>query len=134
MAPFELTSSSDLVFFNGELVAVGEVYNDKAASDPTAQIAYHNVKMSAQTPGEFELELKHRIAHEFKTAANVEAIQFNFGTLMTSAEWISEVAKQIWHMRWIAKGLAPMKPAVHLLGEVTLQNGRVVNLTGNACP
>ena len=38
------------------------------------------------------------------------------------------VAKIIWHVRWTAKGLMPVKPALHLAGSAVIPPGKALAL------
>ena len=43
--------------------------------------------------------------------------------------WNTHISKVLWHVRWTQKGLMPIKPAVHLIENVTLAAGRALHLT-----
>ena len=131
--PFSLTSSSDLVVFNGQALTLGQVLNDQREKKPTAEVCYHTVSVDDVDPKSFTLERTHNVIFLPKKDEGQTVTLNSFAvnepvTTFTSSEGM----QLLWSVRWTAKGLMPVKPAVYLKGSVTIPTGRALHCTGSA--
>ena len=139
MVEFALTSSDDLIAFNGKVMPVGETLAEAAKKKPDVALCYHHKKEDMQNPGKFTLAQTHRIAFCAKTNSPSEngsegpSEKLSDGSICAfekSSSWAkSPVVKLLWQARFCAKGLSPVKPAVYLNGGVSLNPNQAVLLT-----
>ena len=54
--------------------------------------------------------------------------QTSIGSKIPFSEWNSSVAGMYWLVRWSTKGLAPVRPLIHLKAEAVLPSGRALAL------
>ena len=122
---FNLSSEADMVVFNGVMTMIGKVLFDERAKKPDASIAYHKLELNDADPKKFTLTQTHRVCFVPKDDAK-EISQHNLGNKFPLTTWgtASSTMVCLWHVRWSPKGLMPVKPAVHLVGELVLPAGR----------
>ena len=50
----------------------------------------------------------------------------NICSLEKPAVWKENPFEIIWHVKWTARGLLPVKPCIHVRGKVTIPAGRAL--------
>jgi len=127
MIEFKLKSDEDLVVHNGVVTTIGKLIADRTATDPMCKVCYHTISFSAE-PGKFTLEQEHTIVYQKKDDATEDATQATIGHKVPYSAWMTDVVEVLWVVKWQQKGLMPIKPQVHLKGELELKTGRAVAL------
>jgi hypothetical protein len=127
---FNLQSSKDVVVYNNQLVTLGQVVNDQLHKKPDAEICYHKMTVSDESPKEFTLEQTHKIvfvtSKDDKDPNKLSGIAAKEPTeSYTSAPCL----QLLWSVRWTTKGLMPVKPAVYLTGTIVMPPGRACDCT-----
>ena len=77
----------------------------------------------------FKLDQTHRVGFIAKEDQGNELTANAVGTKEDQNVWNSQLMHVFWHVRWTAKGLMPVKPAIHLLEALDLPAGRSCHLT-----
>lgn len=132
MAEFALKSSEDFVVFNGNVMTVGAVLADLRKKKPETQVCYHKIIPNESSPKLFELSQTHRVGFLTKDGPGSEgepeaqSHHGNFATKGSLSAWNSTILMVVWNVRASAKGLMPVKPAVHLRGGLAVGAGRAV--------
>ena len=80
------------------------------------------------SPRKFTLETTHAICF-IPNEDQGEATPANAGTYEDFKYWSSDITAPRWHCKWTAKGLAPIKVAIHLTKDLSLVGGQAVLLT-----
>ena len=113
---FKLQSDQDLVAVHGQAVTLGEVMAYQRSNKPDCHICYHNMDVSMEDPKKFTLDLTHKVVFQPKDDNVPEVSTHNLGYKEKLESWSSEALQLLWVVRWTAKGLMPVKPAVRLNG------------------
>ena len=115
--PFVLSTSDDLVVVGTETLCLKDVVEEKRTEDPLkAKVAYHDMVDNASTG--FTLTVKHR--HAWKSEAserpgNVEAVLTKAcAGWVPHGAWTTRSTAMTWIVKWVAKGLQPVRPLVIL--------------------
>lgn len=128
---FNLQSAKDFVVFNGQLATVGQIVNEQLVKKPEAEVCYHKMTVSDDKPKEFTLEQTHKIvfvaAKEDKDPNKLSGIA---GKEPTQSYTSAPCLQVLWSVRWTAKGLMPVKPAVYLTGTIVVPPGKALHCTG----
>jgi hypothetical protein len=124
---YKLTSHDDKVVFNGLVTTLGKVVTDERAKKPDAQVAYHSLTADAINSQHFTLLTTHRVAFMPKDEEGTAITHGNIGTKEDVNVWETTNTHVLWNVRWTAKGLMPVKPAIYLKG------GDLVMAAGRAC-
>ena len=128
---FNLTGSEDLVVSNGQVCTVGELVQTMREKKPDCQVCYHNLTTDPQNPKKFSLQQTHCVAFQPKALEEKDKLdQNNLGTKEPWTTWQgSDAMNLLWAVRWVTKGLTPVKPVVHLKERVVLKAGEVCRLS-----
>ena len=119
-----LSSHADTVILNGCVVTLGQAVGEMRQKKPDCRVAYFEV-VPGESLNEFQLRPTHRVVFCGKDTADGNVLaRHNCGWALPKT-----CLSTVWHMRWSAKGLIPVKPALHLLGNVELEAGRGVQLS-----
>ena len=121
---FVLHNEDHPVVFNGVVVPVGKVVMEQRLKKTDAQVAYHKLEMNLQDPHKFVLTQTHKIAFVSKDEGAAELAASTIGMKEEVSVWNSQCLQVLWNVRWTAKGLMPVKPSVHLKGNLNLLAGR----------
>ena len=115
---FKISSQDDLVVHNGIVMDVGTVIRDQRAMRPDAQICYHSIKVDEADPLKFRIEVTHNVIFVPKNEglADKDINCHKIGAKEEQKVWNADVMKTLWAVRWVPKGLMPIKPSVHLTG------------------
>ena len=129
---FKLESHNDIVIFNGQAVTVGQVVSEQHLKKPDAEVCYHKMTFSEANPKEFVLKQTHKIMFApAKDESDREAKNGNIACKEPIATFTAGPCLQVlWTVRWTAKGLMPVKPAVYLKGSIALPPGKACHCTG----
>ena len=127
---FKLESHDDKVVFNGLVTTLGKVVTDERVKKPDAQVAYHTLTTDDTNPMHFKLVTTHRVAFMHKDEEGVAITYGNIGTKEDVNVWETKNTHVLWNVRWTAKGLMPVKPAIYLKGgDLVLAAGRACHVT-----
>jgi hypothetical protein len=130
MKEFKLESHDDKVVFNGLVTTLGKVVADERAKKPDAHVAYHTLTTDATNSQHFTLLTTHRVAFMHKEDEGVAISYGNIGTKEDVNVWETKSTHVLWNVRWTAKGLMPVKPAIYLKGgDLVLAAGRACHVT-----
>lgn len=113
-----------LILLNGTLQTIGQAVNDMRLKKPDAKIAYHTIQ-EGESLQEFNLTVTHQVAFVAKIEEGTEMSQKNVA-LKLYTDGVNSPLQLIWYMRWSTKGLTPIKPALHLVGNVELAGGKAL--------
>ena len=123
---FRLHSSEDKVIFNGAVSPLSKIIAEQRQKKPDCQICYHKLAVDDTDPKKFALEQTHKVVF----CPKEESGEVNINSLAAKEalhSWNSSQCLEIlWVVRWTAKGLMPVKPAVYLKGSVVLAVGRAL--------
>ena len=120
-------SSEDLVIFGGQIQKLGQVIADMRAKKPDCKISYYTMEdKQHSTPPTFKLKSTHRVVFLKKEEQEGTVAKHNAGMKLPFRN--SPVLKVLWHVRWTTKGLSLVKPACHVIGQVTLEPGEALRL------
>ena len=122
---FKYTNSLDHVVFNGVVVTLGKVVNEQKAKNPAITVCYHSLTIDDADPKKFECTQTHKVTFIPKDDQAEKDITIN--TIACKEElkyWSTDVVQLMWIVRWTAKGLMPVKPVIHLKGQLTVPAGR----------
>ena len=72
------------------------------------------------------LKQTHRVIFNQKSDDNKELGRQNAGFSLPFRA--SGLLRLVWHCRWTTKGLSPIKPALHLIGQINLPAGHAIKL------
>ena len=127
---FKLSGYQDLIYLNNQCVTVGQAVQQQRVSKPDCKITYHEIQQEPEKAlNEFSLKLTHRVV--FTSKSEEVTAEASFGNLALKEKdplWSeSKALCVLWHCRWTAKGLSPVKPAVHLRGGLLLKPGQALN-------
>ena len=124
---YVLTNHDDLVVFNGIVMSLGKVVADERSKKPGASLAYHSLTLDESNPKLFSASCTHRVPFTPKEEAGSVLNIGNIGSKEDKNIWNSKCSRVFWNVRWTAKGLMPIKPAIYLHG------GQLVLAAGRAC-
>ena len=122
----QFASSEDLVILGGSMQKLGQVLKDMREKKPDCRICYFQVVEDQQSTGGFTLKQTHRVIFQKKDGEEGQIGKHNLGMKLPFRS--SPLLKVIWHVRWTTKGLSPVKPACHVLGQVNLAAGEALRL------
>jgi hypothetical protein len=127
---FCLGGSEDLVVFNGQVCALGKIVSDMRVTKPDAPVCYHNLTLDAEDPKKFTLQQTHHINFVPQPEAEGQPVNINNIAVKEPMDtWkTSDHMRLLWAVRWVAKGLMPVKPVIHLKGHVALKPGKACSL------
>lgn len=128
---FEMKSSEDLVVLNGSVQTLGKVVCDMRDKKPDCQVCYHNLTPDTEDAKKFSLQTTHCVAFLPKGLEEKDKVdQNNLAVKEGWATWQDSAAVQVlWAVRWVTKGLTPVKPVVHLRQAVSLNPGAMCRLS-----
>ena len=104
-------------------------HDQKAASDPQAEICYHKVEHLVDDPTKFKITQALRVAFirkDDEPAGNTKYSQGSVGISAPYEVWSGTAFRLMWIMRWTAKGLMPVKPVVYSVVDIDLLAGRAI--------
>ena len=128
--PFRLTSEADLVCLNGVVLTMGKVYFDQQKTKPGCQVCYHTTKVNEEDPTKIQFTTTHKLAF-LASEGGTEVTSANIASKLPYEVWPkSNAVNTIWHVRWTAKGLQPVKPWLFTKGAVVVPAGSCCYLTG----
>ena len=117
-----LTSHADTIVVSGAVTTLGQAFSEMRQKKPDCRIAYFEIQ-PGESLSEFQLRATHRVVFYGKEETATLARHNCAWALLKSH------LTPVWHMRWAAKGLLPVKPALHILGGMELEVGKAVRLT-----
>ena len=117
-----LTSHADTIVVNGTVTTLGQAVTEMRQKKPDCRIAYFEMQ-PGESLSKFQLRATHRVVFCGKEETATLA-RHNCAWSLPKSH-----LTPIWHMRWAAKGLLPVKPALHILGGMELEVGKAVRLT-----
>lgn len=125
---FSLSSSDDLVLHKSKLLTVGAVLAEKKQSDPQAKVAYHDLEEVPGNLGDFKLTMKVPIQFTWEEE-NAKDKQLSAGCYIPSTSYEQPgLCQCIWATRWCVQGLAPVRPFLVLLKDVTLGSKKALQI------
>ncbi|CAE7298363.1 unnamed protein product [Symbiodinium sp. CCMP2592] len=127
---FKLTDYQDMIYINNQCLTVGQAVAQQRLTKPDCKVSYHEIVQDAEKGlNEFSLRLTHRVVFSSKMEeVTAEATFGNLALKENNTIWSeSKALCVLWHCRWTAKGLTPVKPAVHLKGGITVKPGKALN-------
>ena len=128
--PFRLTSEADLVCLNGVVSTVGKVYFDQQKTKPGCQVCYHTTKINEEDTTKIQFTSTHKIGF-LAAEADSQLSPANIASKLPYEVWSkSNAVTMVWHVRWTAKGLQPVKPALFTKGAVVVPAGSCCYLAG----
>ena len=121
----EFKDYTDIIVLNGAVQTLGDAMAEMRAKKPDCKICYFELDTS---PGlnEFTLKNTHRVIFSQKNDDNKELGRQNAGFSLPFRT--SGLLRLVWHCRWTTKGLSPIKPAIHLIGQINLPAGHAIKL------
>ena len=126
--PFVLENHSTLVVLNGTVSTVGEVLQTQRQKKPDAKICYYSLIDDPESVNQFDLKSTHRVIFVPKPGEDgATAAKHNCGSQLPH-DGNSSCIRLLWHVRWCQKGLSPVKPALHVLGNLDLKAGWALKL------
>ena len=142
---FDLSDAHTEVVFGNKVLTLKDVMEEKRKVSPlTALVCYHDL-VDAPTPEDskfFRLTKKYSIAFvpEATPPPKEEASEDEKKTLPWSSlagmlspqQWRTNFTTILWQVKWVAKGLQPMRPVVVLKQAVTVPPGSACELTQTA--
>jgi hypothetical protein len=126
---FKLTGSSDFVVLNGVVTELESVIAEQRGKHPDAQICYHSLAVDLESPKKFTLTSSHRVVYQPKQDEDKEINANNIGKKESPSTWSSGCLCVLWVVRWAQKGLMPVKPVVHIWGDVMIPTGKCLHCT-----
>lgn len=126
---FKVASSSDLVVLNGVVTELGAVIAEARVKKPDAQVSYHSLAIDDADPKKFTLKPSHRVAFIPKAEDDSPVNANNIGKKEAVEIWGSGSLVVLWAVRWAQKGLMPIKPVIHISGEMVIPPGRACKCT-----
>ena len=128
--PYVLSPDDEIVMNNTRMLLSTVLQNQRQA-EGDVKLAYHKVCWDTVDPKKFTVEVTHHIA--FAPLPTQEVNANNVATQEKVSFWSkNEVTTVLWHCRWTAKGLMPVKPAVFLKGQLVLQPGECCRISTDA--
>ena len=121
MIEFKLTGHLDHVVLNGKVLLLGQVMQEQRAKNPKATVCYHDVQPGEANPLHIVVKQTHCVA--FIPKKDGELSINNLASRVPPKVWNSRCLHIIWVVRWTGKGLMPVKPVVHLRGQLALKAG-----------
>ena len=116
---------------NNTRMLLSTVLQNQRQVEGDVKVAYHKVCWGAVDPKKFTVDVTHHIAFTPLPAQEVNAN--NVASKEKASFWSkNEVTTVLWHCRWTAKGLMPVKPAVFLKGQLVLQPGECCRISTDA--
>ena len=122
----QFASSEDLVVLGGSMQKLGQVLKDMREKKPDCRICYFDIVEDPQSVGAFTLKATHRVIFQKKDGEEGQIGKHNLGMKLPFRS--SPLLKVIWHVRWTTKGLTPVKPACHVMGQVNLASEEALRL------
>lgn len=144
---YNLSSSDELVHFEGKLMTLLTVINQKRAQQPGCRILYHDIVPCARgAPGAFTLSRTHNV--EYVLTGKVEisdspeeedsapinkkapgSLQGSAASLLPLTAWTDlNIGGLVWTVKWSAQGLMPVRAQIVILTEVDLPSRHAVAL------
>ena len=120
----ELSGHANHIVLNGVVTTIGEAVATMRQKKPDCKVCYHQI-LEGSAVSEFDLKPTHKVIFLRKDEdADNKLGKHNIAPQLPS----SGCLKLVWHMRWCQKGLSPVKPALHVLGAVSLPPAHVLKL------
>lgn len=121
----EFKDYKDLIVLNGVVQTLGDAVAEMRIKKPDCKICYFELDTSAGL-NEFTLKRTHRVIFSMKGDDNKELGRQNAGFSLPFLA--SGLLRVVWHCRWTTKGLSPIKPALHLIGQINLPANQAIKL------
>ena len=135
---FSLDHDGDLVFHLGNLMSLGEVLSASAGSRSSVDVCYHSTTQSptAENPAAFKLIRKHDLYYKPQPKASAEeklSLEMKGTTALAglvAAENLKfhDIGQVVWAVKWVTKGLSPIRPLVVTVAAFDLEAGTAVKL------
>ena len=142
---FDLSDAHSEVVFGNKVLTLKELMEEKRKVSPlTAVVCYHDLvdAPTAEDSKFFRLTKKYNIAFapEATPPPKEEASEDEKKTLPWSSlagmlspqHWRTQFTTILWQVKWVAKGLQPIRPVVVLKQAVTVPPGTACELTQTA--
>ena len=139
---YEPSHSDEYIIYNGQYKSLQSVVEAHIEEKPAAK---HEICYCSKTdvpkpgnPGFFELSMRQQIVYRPSDApAAVKdetpdlrvVSQPHLGPVLVGSQWTSRYLHITWVVRWVAKGLQPVRPAVVLRCPVVVSAGMCVKLS-----
>ena len=135
MIMFGLAGDDTKIIFNSHLTTVGEVVKNKRKNEPMCKVCYHAMQDGAagSPPGSFTLTTEHKVFFAPEpTAVSSEVGQTSAASLLPPSAWKTPFSDVLWHCKWNANGLGPIRPFVGALEQISIPPGRVLDFCGES--
>ena len=110
---------------NNVVCDLGKVVNEQKVKNPGVTICYHTMKLDETDPKHFECTQTHKISFIPNADQDEKHVSYNSIAIKEDLKhWESDVIQLLWVVRWTAKGLMCVKPAIFLKGELAIPPGR----------
>ena len=118
---FKMETTDTLVHYNGSLTTLDKVIAEARQKKPDTKVCYH--KMDGAS-----LSQTHRVVFAPRAEERSGEVTLNnFAVRQNVSTWMaSPCLAVVWYVKNMAKGICPVKPAVHLKGSVTLPCGKAL--------
>lgn len=127
---YSLESSKDMVVLNGVMSSLSDVVSSQRQRKPDCKLCYFDMMPAGDDVSQFTCKRKQKVVFIPKAETTEEgaAVAKHNGAGLLPWGEKSTCLKLIWHVRWCQKGLSPVKPALHILGNLELPGGHAVKL------
>lgn len=134
---FRISDQDQLVLVGSEVKTVGDALAEVQESKPDAKICYHEMVPEDGDHTKFTCKQTHSVCFvptaspDDKNGKDENKISVaTIGQKEAPKHWEKCDALQIlWACRWTTKGLQPVKPQVHLKGQLSLSTGQACKLS-----
>lgn len=124
----KFTGCDDKILLNGTVQTLGQAMAEMRQKKPDAKIAYYQIQETDDIK-QFSLTSTHHVVFMCKVEEGTEWSSKNLAAKVWKAGMDGGPLKLIWYMRWATKGLLPIKPVLHLLGQATLTAGQAADVS-----
>ena len=114
----EFKDSSDQIVLNGVIQTISEAVNTMRVKKPDCKICYYQIE-DGESVQNFSLKQTHKVVFVRKDEEQQVLAKHNVASQVPFNDR-SSCVKLLWHMRWCQKGLTPVKPALHVVGALSL--------------
>ena len=121
---FKITDPETLVVVDNVPVPIVKALLHKKETNPDVKLCYHKVEWDTSKPEACTFEVTHRVAFVPAKDEAKKVVATNFACKESFDFWNNAATIVLWYCRWTLKGLQPVKPAVFLRGELTLEAGQ----------
>ena len=127
---FKMVDQGTEVIFNGNYVSVGDVLLEQRKKKPDCQVNYHTAECLPSDPSKVSVKTTRQVAFEGlddeQPGGKVSVT--NLGNRCELELWKTKFSDVVWHVRWTAKGLMPIKPSVVFTEDIAIPAGHAALL------